>query len=212
MVFIDHHREQLYKLWRIHYELDCRSRWNTNLHLVEFPSNNSYRASNKVTPFETLADQECQSPTCWTKIGVVNSPAQKLTCETTEKIIRIRNKIQVARNHRQSYADVRIRFDKRGKLNLRYIGLFKILAKDGTVAYRLELSKQLSRVHSTFHVSNLKKCLSDEMLAIPLDEIQIDDKLYFIEEPLEIMDREIKHLKQSHTLDCENALEFMKTS
>ncbi|GJR60625.1 hypothetical protein Tco_1502787 [Tanacetum coccineum] len=90
-----------------------------------------------------------------------------------------------------------IRFGKRGKLNPRYIGPFKILAKVGTVSYRLELPEQLSWVHSTFHVSNLKKCFSDEPLAIPLDEIQIDDKLNFIEEPVEIMDREVKRLKQS---------------
>nr|GFA85627.1 putative reverse transcriptase domain-containing protein [Tanacetum cinerariifolium] len=90
-----------------------------------------------------------------------------------------------------------IRFDKRGKLNPRYIGPFKIITKVGTVAYRLELQKQLSRVHSTFHVSKLKKCMDDEPLAIPLDEIQVDDKLHFIEEPVEIMDREVKRLKQS---------------
>ncbi|GJZ47066.1 putative reverse transcriptase domain-containing protein [Tanacetum coccineum] len=77
---------------------------------------------------------------------------------------------------------------------------FQILAKVGTVAYRLELPEQLSRVHSTFHVSNLKKCLSDETVVIPLDEIQIDDKLHFIEEPVEIMDREVKRLKQSRIL------------
>ncbi|GJV36376.1 putative reverse transcriptase domain-containing protein [Tanacetum coccineum] len=90
-----------------------------------------------------------------------------------------------------------IRFGKWGKLNPRYIGPFKIIDKVGTVAYRLELLKQLSRVHSTFHVSNLKKCMVYEPLAIPLDEIQIDDKLYFIEEPIEIMDRKVKRLKQS---------------
>ncbi|GJW61932.1 putative reverse transcriptase domain-containing protein [Tanacetum coccineum] len=90
-----------------------------------------------------------------------------------------------------------IHFGKRGKLNPRYIGPFKILAKLGTVAYRLELPEKLSRVHSTFHVSNLKKCLVDEPLAIPFDEIQIDDKLNFIEEPVKIMDREVKWLKQS---------------
>ncbi|GJZ01943.1 hypothetical protein Tco_0519904 [Tanacetum coccineum] len=87
-----------------------------------------------------------------------------------------------------------------GKLNPRYIGSFKVLAKVGPVAYRLEIPQQLSRVHSTFYVSNLKKCLSDESLVILLDEIQIDDKLYFVEERVEIMDREVKRLKQSRIL------------
>ncbi|GJZ50983.1 hypothetical protein Tco_0605498 [Tanacetum coccineum] len=90
-----------------------------------------------------------------------------------------------------------IRFSKRGKLNPHYIGPFKILTKVGTVAYQLELPEQLSRVYSTFHVLNLKKCLSDEPLAIPLVEIHVDDKLNFIKELVEIMDREVKRLKQS---------------
>ncbi|GKD84454.1 putative reverse transcriptase domain-containing protein [Tanacetum coccineum] len=110
--------------------------------------------------------------------------------ETTEKIIQIKNRIQATRDRQKSYADVRwkpLEFQVRDK----------IIAKVRTVAYRLELPKQLSRVHSTFHVSNLKKCLSDETLAIPLDEIQIGKKLHFIEEPVEIMDHEVKRLKQS---------------
>nr|GEY01958.1 hypothetical protein [Tanacetum cinerariifolium] len=90
-----------------------------------------------------------------------------------------------------------IRFGKRGKLNPHYIGPFKILAKVGTVAYRLELPEQLSRVHSMFHVLKIKKCMADEPIAIPLNEIQVDDKLKIIEEPVEIMDRKVKHLKQS---------------
>ncbi|GJX08112.1 hypothetical protein Tco_0196044 [Tanacetum coccineum] len=146
-----------------------------------------------------------------------SSLVQKLL--TTEKIIQIKSRIQAARDRQKSYADMRckhlefqvgdqvmlkvspwkgvIRFGKREKLNPRYIETFKVLAKVGTIAYRLELPQQLRRVHSTFHVSNLKKCLSDEPLAIPLDEIHIDNKLHFIEEPVEIMDREVKRLKQS---------------
>ncbi|GKE64253.1 hypothetical protein Tco_1518414 [Tanacetum coccineum] len=91
-----------------------------------------------------------------------------------------------------------MRFGKRGKLNPTYIGPFKVLAKVGDVAYILELPQELSRVHSTFHVSNLKKCLSEEPLAIPLEEIHVDDKLNFVKEPVEIIDREVKWLKQSH--------------
>nr|GEV99782.1 putative reverse transcriptase domain-containing protein [Tanacetum cinerariifolium] len=138
----------------------------------------------------------------------------KAQTKTTKKIVQIKQMIQAARDRQKSYADVRrkllefqisdrvmlnvspwkgvIRFGKRRKLNPRYIGLFKVLAKMGTIAYKLELPQQLNRVHSTFQLSNLKKCLSDESLAIPLDEIHIDDKLYFVEERLEIMDREVK--------------------
>nr|GEV19732.1 putative reverse transcriptase domain-containing protein [Tanacetum cinerariifolium] len=132
-------------------------------------------------------------------------------------IIQIKKRIQAARDRQKSYANRRrktfefevgdkvmlkvspwkgvIRFGKWGKLNPRYIGPFKILAKVGMLAYRFELPEQLSQVHSTFHVSNLKKCFVDEPLAIPLDEIQIDDKLNFIEELVENMDREVKRLK-----------------
>ncbi|GJX92027.1 putative reverse transcriptase domain-containing protein [Tanacetum coccineum] len=121
----------------------------------------------------------------------------KIVHETTEKIIQIKKCIQAARDRQKSYADRRrnpLEFEVGDKVML------KVLDKVGTVAYRLELLDQLSRVHSTFHISNMKKCLSNEPLATPLDEIQIDDKLNFIEEPVEIMDREVKRLKQSRIL------------
>ncbi|GJR50551.1 hypothetical protein Tco_1401072 [Tanacetum coccineum] len=90
-----------------------------------------------------------------------------------------------------------IHFGKRGKLNPRYIGQFKILEWIGPVAYKLELPEELRNVYNTFHVSNLKKCLSDESLVILMKELRLNDKLNFVEEPVEVMDREIKQLRQS---------------
>ncbi|GJX87471.1 putative reverse transcriptase domain-containing protein [Tanacetum coccineum] len=90
-----------------------------------------------------------------------------------------------------------VRFGKRGKLNPRYVGPFKVMEKVGSIAYKLELPQELSRVHNTFHVSNLKKCYSDEPLAVPLEGLHVDDKLRFVEEPIEIIDQEVKRLKQS---------------
>nr|GEZ87401.1 putative reverse transcriptase domain-containing protein [Tanacetum cinerariifolium] len=88
-----------------------------------------------------------------------------------------------------------VRFGKQGKLNPIYVGPFKVLDKVGTVAYKLELPQELIRVHNTFHVSNLKKCHADEPLVVPLDGLHFDDKLHFVEEPVEIMDQEVKRLK-----------------
>nr|GFB81472.1 putative reverse transcriptase domain-containing protein [Tanacetum cinerariifolium] len=85
-----------------------------------------------------------------------------------------------------------VRFGKRGKLNLRYVRPFKVLAKVEDVSYRLELPEELSRVHHTFHVSNMKKCYADELLAMPLEGIHVDAKRQFVEDPVEIMEREIK--------------------
>ncbi|GKF25036.1 hypothetical protein Tco_0080930 [Tanacetum coccineum] len=90
-----------------------------------------------------------------------------------------------------------MRFGKRGKLNPRYVGPFRVLAKVGKVAYKLELPQELSRVHHTFHVSNLKKCCADEPLIMSLEGNYVDDKLQFVEEPVKIMEWEIKRLKRS---------------
>nr|GEZ94652.1 putative reverse transcriptase domain-containing protein [Tanacetum cinerariifolium] len=167
--------------------------WDKHLPLVEFSYNNSYHTSIKAAPFEALYGWKCLSPVCWAEVGDVQLTGPEIIHETTKKIIQIKRRIQAARDRQKRV----VRFGKRRKLNPRYIGPFKVLSKVGDVAYRLELPQQLSRVHNTFHVSNLKKCLSDESLVIPLDELRIDDKLHFVEEPVEIMDREIKQLKRS---------------
>nr|GEZ33105.1 putative reverse transcriptase domain-containing protein [Tanacetum cinerariifolium] len=163
--------------------LDFGNGWERHLPLVEFSYNNSYHASIKAAPFEALYGRKCRSPVCWAEVGDAQLTGPEIIQETTEKIVGNKVMLKVS-----PWKGV-VRFGKRGKLNPRYIGPFKVLAKVGTIAYRLELPQQLSRVHSTFHVSNLKKCLSDEPLAIPLDELYIDDKLRFVEEPIKITDR-----------------------
>ncbi|GJU52656.1 putative reverse transcriptase domain-containing protein [Tanacetum coccineum] len=161
----------------------------------------------------------CRSPVCWAKVGYVQLTGPEIIHETTEKIVQIQQRLQATRDRQRSYANVRrkplefqvedhvmlkvssrkgvIRFGKRGKLNPRYIGPFKILKRAGLVAYTLELPEELSKVHSTFHVSNLKKCLSGESLVIPMKELRLDDKLKFVEELVEIMDREVYQLRKS---------------
>ncbi|GJZ91654.1 putative reverse transcriptase domain-containing protein [Tanacetum coccineum] len=129
----------------------------------------------------------------YNNIGDSQLTGPEIIHETTEKIVQIKSRIQAARDRQKSYADVR-------QKPLEFQVGDKIIAKVGTIAYRLELPEKLSRVHSTFHVSKLKKCMADEPLAIPLDEIQVDDKLNFIEEHVEVMDCEVKRLKQSHIL------------
>nr|GEU67216.1 putative reverse transcriptase domain-containing protein [Tanacetum cinerariifolium] len=174
--------------------IDFGNSWDRHLPLVEFSYNNSYHASIKAAPFEALYGIDPQ---------------------TTENIVQIKNRLLTARSRQKSYADVRrkpmefeigdmvmlkdspwkgvIRFRKRSKLSPWYIGPFEIVERIGPVAFKLELPKKLHGYHNTFHISNLKKCLTDENLVIPLEEIQLDDKLHFIEEPVEIMDREVDH-------------------
>ncbi|GJX08416.1 putative reverse transcriptase domain-containing protein [Tanacetum coccineum] len=199
--------------------IDFGKGWVNHLPLVEFSYNNSYHASIKAAPFEALYGRKCRSPVCWAEVGEVQLTGPEIVQETTEKIVQIKQRMQAARDRQKSYADLKrkpmefqvgdkvmlkvspwkgvVRFGKRGKLNPRYVGPFKVLEKVGSIAYKLELPEELSRVHNTFHVSNLKKCHADEPLAVPLDGLHFDDKLQFVEEPVEIMDREVKRLKRS---------------
>ncbi|GKE26841.1 putative reverse transcriptase domain-containing protein [Tanacetum coccineum] len=163
---------KLYILWRICYELDRRSGWNTNLHLVIFSYNNSYHTITKATSSKALYGRKCRSPVCWIEVGDSKLTGLEIIHETTKKIVQIRNRLQAALDRQKSNVDVRhkplefkvgdkamlkvspwkgvICFGKGGKLSPRYIRPFKILARIGLVAYRLELPWELSGIHNTF--------------------------------------------------------------
>nr|GEX06733.1 putative reverse transcriptase domain-containing protein [Tanacetum cinerariifolium] len=148
----------------------------------------SYHASIKATPIESLYGRKCHSPVCWTKVGEAQTLSPELIQETIEKIIQIKQGMQVARDRQKSYANLKrkpmelqvgdkvmlkvlpwkgvVRFGKRGKLNPRYVGPFK-------------------------------KCHADEPLAVSFDGLHFDEKLHYMEEPVEIVNREVKRLYRS---------------
>ncbi|GJY06798.1 ty3-gypsy retrotransposon protein [Tanacetum coccineum] len=199
--------------------LDFGGSWDVHLPLVEFSYNNSYHSSVRCAPFEALYGRKCRSPIMWAEVGEGQLIGPELVQETTEKISQIKDRLKAARDRQKSYADKRrkplefsvgdyvllkvspwkgvVRFGKKGKLAPRFVGPFEIIKKVGPVAYQLDLPEELNGVHDTFHVSNLKKCLADPILQVPLDEIRVDAKLNFVEEPVEILEREFKKLKRS---------------
>ncbi|KAI3675164.1 hypothetical protein L1987_84749 [Smallanthus sonchifolius] len=199
--------------------IDFGGSWDTHLPLAEFSYNNSYQTGLKAAPFEALYGRKCRSPLCWAEVGDKHITGPELIQETTDKVFKIRDRLKVAQDRQKKYADRRrkplafqvgdrvmlrvspwkgvARFGKHDKLSPRYIGPYKIIARVGPVAYRLQLPRELSGVHNVFHVSNLKKCLSDETLVIPPKEVCVDNKLHFREEPVEVSDWKIHKTRRS---------------
>nr|GFB52654.1 putative reverse transcriptase domain-containing protein [Tanacetum cinerariifolium] len=179
--------------------IDFGKGWVNHLPLFEFSYNNSYHATIKAASFEALYGRKCRLPVCWTEVEEAQILGPELIQETTEKIVLIKERMQAARDRQKSYADLKCKpmefqvedklmlkvlpwkgvvlFGKRGKLNPRYVGPFKVLERIGDVAYKIVLPEELSIVYNTFHVSNLKKCHADEPLAVPFDGLHFDDKL-----------------------------------
>ncbi|GKE03864.1 putative reverse transcriptase domain-containing protein, partial [Tanacetum coccineum] len=199
--------------------LDFEGSWDVHLPLVEFSYNNSYHSSMRCALFEALYGRKCCLPIMWAEVGEGQLIGPELVQETTEKVTQIKDRLKVARDLQKRYADKRrkplefsvgdyvflkvspwkgvVRFRKKGKLAPRFVGPFKIIEKVGLVAYRLDLYEELNGVHDTFHMLNLKKCLTNPTLKVPLEEIRVDAKLNFVEEHVEILKREFKKLKRS---------------
>ncbi|KAJ9546708.1 hypothetical protein OSB04_019251 [Centaurea solstitialis] len=197
--------------------LDFGGSWDTYLPLVEFSYNNSYHSSIGMPPYEMLYGRRRRTPICWGEVGQRVLESTEVVQQTTELIQRIRERLRTVQSRQKSYADKRrsdlefqvgdrvllkvspwkgvIRFRKRGKLGPRYIGPFTVLARVGKVAYRLELPEVLGQIHDTFHVSQLRKCLADETAHVPLDDIQVDESLNYIERPVAVLERKVKKLR-----------------
>nr|GEX45829.1 putative reverse transcriptase domain-containing protein [Tanacetum cinerariifolium] len=197
--------------------MDFGGNWDTHLPLVEFSYNNSYHSSIKCAPFEALYGRKCRTPIAWTEVGEGKLLGPEVVQESTDKIVQIKERLKFARDRQKNYADNHqkplefsvsdkvllkvstrkgvVHFSERSKLSPRYVGSFKIAERIGPVAYRLRLSQELVGVHDTFQVSNLKKCLVDVNLHVLLDEVKVDDKLQFVEKPIDIMDCGVKNLK-----------------
>ncbi|KAJ9535388.1 hypothetical protein OSB04_un001497 [Centaurea solstitialis] len=197
--------------------LDFGGSWESHLPLVEFSYNNSFHASIGMPPYEMLYGRRCRTPICWGEVGQRELGSTEIVQRTTESIQQIRERLKAAQSRQKSYADKRrsnlefsvgdkvllkvspwkgvIRFRKRGKLGPRFIGPFGIVARIGKVAYRLELPPELSQIHDTFHVSQLRKCLADESAFVPLEDIEVDERLNYAEKPVAVLERKIKTLR-----------------
>ncbi|GJZ17596.1 putative reverse transcriptase domain-containing protein [Tanacetum coccineum] len=164
--------------------IDFGGSWDVHFPLVKFSYNNNYHSSVRCAPFEALYRRKCLSPILWAEVREVKLIRPEIVQETTKKISQIKDRLKAARDRQKCYAD------KRRKPLEFSVGdhvLLKVSPWKGV----------LRIVHDMFHVSNLKKCLADPTLHVPLEEVQVDAKFNFVEEPVEILDREIKNLKRS---------------
>lgn len=197
--------------------IDFGGSWDQYLPLAEFSYNNSFHSSIGMPPYEMLYGRRCRTPICWGEVGHKVLGSTDVVLQTTEMIQRVRDRLVTAQSRQKSYADKRrsdlefqvgdyvllkvspwkgvIRFRKRGKLGPRYIGPYKVIARVGKVAYRLELPDELRLIHNTFHVSQLRKCVVDKSAIIPLEDIQINERLNFVEKPIAIVGRKTKNLR-----------------
>jgi hypothetical protein len=198
--------------------LNYQNKWDKCLPLAEFSYNNTYQESLRMAPFEALYDRRCRTPLNWIEPGERMIFGPNLVTEAKEIVHRIQSNLKVAKARQESYANKRCRplefqagdrvylrvsltrgvkpFRIKGKLALRYIGLFPILARLGSMAYRLELSPSLAGVHNVFHVSQLKKCFKTPTDVIVNDVVPLDANLSYPEHPLKLLGQQDRVMRR----------------
>jgi hypothetical protein len=191
--------------------------WSKYLSLVEFAYNNSYQASIDMAPYEALYGRKCRSPVCWYEVGERRLMGPELIQITSDKIKVIRDKLQTAQSRQKNYADKRrcnlefsvgdnvflkvsptkgiFRFGKKEKLSPRFIGPFEILERVGVVTYRLALPPNLSSIHPVFHVSMLRKYLSDPSHVLEVQPVELRKDMTYEVQPIKIVDRQVRKLR-----------------
>lgn len=197
--------------------LEFKGNWDDHLPLMEFAYNNNFHSSIGMAPYEALYGRKCRSPICWDLEGLRQLEGPEIVHETVEKIQVVRRHLPAAQERQKSYVDKHrremeynvgekvflrvspwkgvLRFGKQGKLSPRYNGPYEIIERVGPLAYRLALPPELSAVHDVFHVSMLRRYRSDPSHIIPESEMEVSEKLTYIEEPMEILDRSIRKLR-----------------
>ena len=197
--------------------LDFKGSWEDHLHLVEFAYNNSYHASIGMAPYAALYGRNCRSPLSWDDVGDRELCGPELIVKTVDVVKTIRERLRIAQDRYKHWADAKrrhlefqvgdqvflkispnrglIRFGRRGKLSPRYIGPFEIQDRVGEVAYKLILPPALEGVHNVFHISQLRKYVKDPSHQIDYSEIEVRPDLTFEQQPVKILDREIKRLR-----------------
>ena len=197
--------------------LQFKGHWNEYLPLAGFTYNNIYHSGIEISPYEALYGKQCRTPLCWNETGERKLQGPEIVQTTVDKVNVIRAQLKAAQDKQKSYADKRrkdlefevgdrvflklspwkgvVRFGKRGKLSPRYIGPFEIVERIGHVAYRLDLPEELSRVHNVFHISMLCKYIPDPSHVLETPEIELRDDLSYEEQPVQILGREEKELR-----------------
>ena len=197
--------------------MEFKGSWDEHFPLMEFAYNNSYHSSIGKPPYEALYGRRCRTPVCWDEEGERRLLGPEIVQLTADQVKIIKERLKAAQDRQKSYADLKhrevnfsvgdkvflkvspwkgiLRFGKKGKLNPRYIGPYEVVERVGSVAYRLALPPELSKIHNVFHVSNLRKYVSDPSHVIQTEVVELNEGLTYPEEPVQILSREMKQLR-----------------